>query len=78
MKKLTISEDCIDCGNCYGAYPDLFEEAKDGKAQPKKTDGFTPEEEADIEAAIAMCGAGDAIKYEEDQAEAAEPKQAAA
>jgi len=77
MKKLIITDDCIDCGNCYGAYPEIFQEG-DGKAEPKKADGFTPEEEKDIEAAIAMCGAGDAIQYEEAEASAPAAEEAKA
>lgn len=71
MRKLSIDQEkCIGCGNCYGAYDDLFAEDGD-KAKPVKTDGFTPEEEKDIEAAILACGAGDAISYEEETAESA-------
>jgi ferredoxin len=53
---------CIACGQCYSAFPDIFESDAEGKAQVKAGAQFLPEK---VDEMVNICSVQAIEKYEE-------------
>ena len=61
--KLRVKKEiCIACGQCYSAYPDVFESDAEGKAEVKANAIFPPDK---IDEMVNICAVQAIEKYEE-------------